>query len=703
MNVLRPRRLPLCRLAPPPLFFPHAGCLFHDSFEQSKFDEYYEFELGTIPNASTNNTWNEFVIKRPLGEGQVPGGEVGCTRLTDVRGESGTSVTLYLQQQFSEFTKPEQLLPILTKILETTQYTFVLEGTISNEEKEVLIRADAEGQALIEKRGHGHDHDGGLLTAIGVQPGVTSQLSMLSLSSGGGIEQDESYRSVKERAKYIPLRLSLKERKLLRLVEAAMNCCDYTTSVDKHFASQTRRLHTQIKSVVSVLRGLVTACDYKAGQKLANLEESDEGEQLWARQRPFLRTILELARRHKIMNPEKMRTEYGKLVYLLQDIVQLQQQGYLDALFPEEGDSGEPASLIAPIETVYKFLQDRHGLAVLDDKHIELATEEVLATQGKSRKQIDAHIRRKEKAVLLIKQSYNSQYLSMEEIHLCLYSVCDNNSFLNSNRVPIDKAIHFLEKHFRPDRIERNFSLAIVHGTAGARLDHSHERQYYFAMQSLTLWREIVHDMFRLWAMTEDDLFNPAVPYNLQDTGQGMQRIQQSPRTYQVIQEILKRVQGKVKQWIGSSVVHLGDHNVPNALSFIDKYTQGEQRFAWTTVVFGAARDSFLFFVPTKVPRILGPVVTCIENIEKLCEEDYGIQDMLDDNFGGLAKVKTEILHDFFKSAFDGSGADNFYDAGSCIDGRLTSAWNWCSQLPNKPYYPIFKLTGFTGFDGEFP
>jgi hypothetical protein len=27
---------------------------------------------------------------------------------------------------------------------------------------------------------------------------------------------------------------------------------------------------------------------------------------------------------------------------------------------------------------------------------------------------------------------------------------------------------------------------------------------------------------------------------------------------------------------------------------------------------------------------------------------------------------------DFFRSAFDGSGADNFYDAGSCIDGRLT-------------------------------
>lgn len=64
-----------------------------------------------------------------------------------------------------------------------------------------------------------------------------------------------------------------------------------------------------------------------------------------------------------------------------------------------------------------------------------------------------------------------------------------------------------------------------------------------------------------------------------------------------------------------------------------------------------------------------------------------------------INKVTYEITLEVDEGESRGSGGDNFFDAGSCIDGRLTSAWNWCSQLSRKAYYPMFKLTGFSSFE----
>ena len=116
-----------------------------------------------------------------------------------------------------------------------------------------------------------------------------------------------------ERAKYIPLRLALPERKYLRLLEAALNVSEYTDKIDTigFGLSKAKRIVHQIRELCAILGGLVLSADYKQGQELFSDRDFAANEE-------FYQEVLELGRRHKIMNPDKMRSTYGKLIYLLQ-------------------------------------------------------------------------------------------------------------------------------------------------------------------------------------------------------------------------------------------------------------------------------------------------------------------------------------------------------------------------------------------------
>ncbi|CAJ0764434.1 19948_t:CDS:2, partial [Entrophospora sp. SA101] len=160
-----------------------------------------------------------------------------------------------------------------------------------------------------------------------------------------------------------------------------------------------------------------------------------------------------------------------------------------------------------------------------------------------------------------------------------------------------------------------------------------------------------------LWTLADRDLLSENNTYRLRDTGQGLNRLQSCPSVSRTMHSILHLAQQKSGYWVGSSVIHLGDKN----------YNQ--------------------------ISRILTPILICLDSISTLVQKNTGIRAYIQNSFSDVENCKKTILADFFRYAFDGSGADNFFDAGSCIDGRLTSAWNWCSQIEKKTYFPVFLLT----------
>ncbi|KAH9942574.1 hypothetical protein B0H21DRAFT_824129 [Amylocystis lapponica] len=449
-----------------------------------------------------------------------------------------------------------------------------------------------------------------------------------------------------DRAKFIPLRLTLGERKYLRLLEAALNVSEYTDKIDTigFGLSKAKRIVHQIRELCAILSGLLLSADYKQGQELFSDRDFEANEE-------FYQQLFELGRRHKIMNPDKMRSTYGKLMYLLQD-----------SQTPEVKDLLN-FTCVKPIKSVHSILEEHAALNLLRDDLVAIATKEIYA-EGRSRREVQKDIKAKERAIETLAGRYARGSLSEETVRQCLYSIGDNHAFLRVNRDPCDRMISYLKAHFHPtDAKDAKSSLAIRSGKGGARLTHDHTRQYAYVIQSLTLWREILHDMFQLWTLAEQDLLSENVSYRLRDTGQGLNRVQPAPKTSRMMHSILNRAQKSIGSWVGSSVIHMGDHNVPNALMFIDKYSQ--------------------------IYRILLPICNTLQQIPELAKNP-ALRSYIDDEFGSPDGLAREILSDFFRHGFDGSGAGNYFDAGSCIDGRLTSAWNWCSTLEKKRFLPCF-------------
>jgi len=222
--------------------------------------------------------------------------------------------------------------------------------------------------------------------------------------------------------------------------------------------------------------------------------------------------------------------------------------------------------------------------------------------------------------------------------------------------------------------LNSGLSRLVSMGGPPPKLSHDHATQYAYVRQSLLLWREVQRNMYRLWSDADADLLvSTNGSYQLWNTGQGLNRVQACPRVAASMRRHLAKAQRESGQhWVGLSVVHLGDRDVPNALIFIDKYAQ--------------------------VPRILAPIVAVLDAVPKLCKSNKALKAYVRDKWGGPRELHLAILADFFKRAFDGDGDDG----GSCIDGRLTSAWNWCSKIAKKDYYNIFSMAGFQGWDGSY-
>lgn len=279
-----------------------------------------------------------------------------------------------------------------------------------------------------------------------------------------------------ERCKFIPLRLRLHERKYMRLVKNALDVSEYTDKVDiLTYKSKVKRVQAELKELCGILTGLVMASNYEIGQELLQDKSFEDNA-------AFFQHVFELTRRHKIRNPEKLRDVYGKMVHVLMDAQSMQIQDIMGF------------SMVSPLQTVHSFFKENDALEILNQDHelIMSATEEINPA-GKSRRVLDNELRARDAAFkkLVKKWTAYKPKLTADNLELCFRSIGDNHNYLRNNRDPVDRMLGYLTKYFPQKNADPARSLQIRAGHEGARLSHSHDQQYHYVLQSMTLWRYV--------------------------------------------------------------------------------------------------------------------------------------------------------------------------------------------------------------------
>jgi hypothetical protein len=532
------------------------------------------------------------------------------------------------------------------------------------------------------------------------------------------------YPGLKYRLQYIPLRLNEYERKLLQILESSLNISEYTDKVD--VLQQRNReevIKGQIVTIFNLISALFISGDFKKGVRKFLTPNKNS----YSQNSKFFQHVFEIGRRHKIRNPDKLRSGYGKLMAICADSKLVRGSFGFD--------------LAVPIRSVSDRFQQWGITDIITDPLLPIATSQ-LDVQITGKELLKQALEVRNYAMKCLTEKYSklaTEFISQqnyaqiscenfsqwdddeitpkgkitpEDINLLLSSISDAHNYLFQCFTPLDKMSKRLEKHFRSGN--QVLPIDIRNGVDGSRLSHSTDGQYMYIHQTYYLWRQVTIRMYPLWYAADHDLlcgytrydnntgeeihFNP-IQYSLRFTDQGITRMQSCPQVGRIMSEIMQKCFEQFPIWHGSQAVHLGDINVPNAFSFIDKYTQLE--------------------------RILGPLDRTLYEIESAWEnenhplhgyvweyfnvvnsknyEGFDKNQILDKNdpkYANMTPLHYKIMQDYFRHAFNGSGADNYNSAGSCIDGRLTSSWEWCNIISKKAYHQAFLITGFIGWDG---